>query len=466
MIREIVTREGHGLSMPDLLDGSHVIPKKSSKTPMRGKKEYMVDLQTKKTMRVIIMAQCTGTLGNLIFSNGILLAYLAEMGMASATILQLLALPTLIGFFFLMPAAYWSDRFGMKKLGTLGLLATVLGFALIILAGQFSPMASNILIGAGIAIFGLGFAFFSSNWFALLKPLIPPQIRGRFFGKVRMAFQAVAICFGLAVTVILDKYTGIQVYQAILVVVLLLLIIRIFFYLKIPGTNQSQPTESSFLQACKTIVRIPGYVPFCSYAFLLCLFTRACPWIFGLLEKDVLHFNGSQLVLMGNLLFGGSLAGFYLGGKLIDRYGTKPVFLLCHFSYGLILFLFLFRGFFPWPVIVTVGLLTICFGMVQAASSIGLTTELMALIPQTNKSLSTALNLSLINGGTALSAFICSKTIDLSILNTSWQFFGQTMSEYDSLLLGCGLMIVLLIVTLGLIPSVIKPKAQWVPQGS
>ncbi len=411
----------------------------------------MVDLHTKKTMRLIIMAQCTGTLGNLIFTNGLLLAYLAELGMSSATILQLLALPTFIGFLFLMPAAFWSDRYGMKKLGTLGLLATVLGFVLIILAGQFSAMVSKILVGTGIAVFGLGFAFFSSNWFALLEPLIPPNIRGRFFGKVRMAFQAVAICFGLVVTVILDRYTGIKIYQSILVVVLLLLVVRIFFYLKIPETSQPKPADRSFLQACKTISRIPGYVPFCSYAFLLCLFTGTCPWVFGLLEKDVLHFSGSQLVLMGNLLFTGSLGGFYLGGKLIDRYGTKPVFLLCHFSYGLILFLFLFRDFFPWPVIATVGLLTCFFGMVQAASSIGLTTELMALIPQTNKSLSTALNLSLINGGTALSAFICSKTIDLSILNRSWQFFGQTMSEYDSLLLGCALMIVLLIVTLGLV---------------
>jgi len=426
----------------------------------------MVDLHTKKTMRLIIMAQCTGTLGNLIFNNGILLAYLAELGMASATILQLLALPTFIGFIVLMPAAFLSDRFGKKKLGTIGLLATALGFVLIILAGQLSFRWGNVFVGTGIAVFGIGFALFSSNWFALLEPLIPPHIRGSFFGKVRMSFQAVAIVFGLVVTVILDRYATITVYQSILGMVLLLLIVRIFYYLKIPEIDRHKPSDSSFLEAFKEILRIPGYVPFCSYAFLLCLFTGACPWVFGLLEMDVLHFSASQLVLMGNLLFGGSLAGFYLGGKLIDRYGTKPVFLLCHFSYGLILFLFLFRGFFPWPVIVTVGLLTCCFGVVQAASGIGLTTEMMALIPQTNKSLSTALNLSLISGGTALSALMSSKIIDLTILNKSWQFFGQTMSDYDSLLLGCGMMIVLLIVTLGLIPSVIKPKAQWVPQGT
>lgn len=426
----------------------------------------MVDLHTKKTMRLIIMAQCTGTLGNFVFSNGILLAYLAEMGMDSATILMFLALPTFIGFIFLIPTAFLSDRFGKKKLGVFGLIGTVFGFALLILAGQYPVKEGYVLVSSGIVIFSIGFAVFSSSWFALLEPLIPPHIRGRFFGKVRMAFQVVAIVFGLVVTAILNKYTTLTIYQFILLVVLLLLVVRIFYYLKIPEIDQHKPADSSFMQAFKAILHIPGYMPFCSYAFLLCLFTGACPWVFGLLEKDVLHFSASQLVLMGNLLFGGSLAGFYFGGKLIDRYGTKSVFLLCHFSYGLILFLFLFRGFFPWQIIITVGLLTCCFGMVQAASGIGLTTEMMALIPPTNKSLSTALNLSLINGGTSLSALISSKIIDLKILNKTWQFFGQTMSDYDSLLLGCGMMIVLLIVTLGLIPSVIKPKAQWVPQGT
>ena len=43
---------------------------------------------------------------------------------------------------------------------------------------------------------------------------------------------------------------------------------------------------------------------------------------------------------------------------------------------------------------------------------------------------------------------------------------GNPMSVYDGLLLICGGMILLLMVTLGLIPSMIRRKAEWIPQVS
>jgi hypothetical protein len=53
-------------------------------------------------------------------------------------------------------------------------------------------------------------------------------------------------------------------------------------------------------------------------------------------------------------------------------------------------------------------------------------------------------------------------------LNKSWLFFGQKMSEYDTLLLFCGMMIFLSVILLGLVPSVLQRKhleTQYIPQG-
>ena len=40
-------------------------------------------------------------------------------------------------------------------------------------------------------------------------------------------------------------------------------------------------------------------------------------------------------------------------------------------------------------------------------------------------------------------------------LREMWTFGGTTLSQYDSILLGCALLVVLLVVTLGQVPSVI-----------
>ena len=56
------------------------------------------------------------------------------------------------------------------------------------------------------------------------------------------------------------------------------------------------------------------------------LFTGACPMIFSLLEKDVLGFSDDRIVLIGNLMALGGMLGFVLGGRMVDRFGTKYVF--------------------------------------------------------------------------------------------------------------------------------------------
>ena len=212
------------------------------------------------------------------------------------------------------------------------------------------------------------------------------------------------------------------------------------------------------------VLAIPEYLSFCAYCFLLTLFTGACPQIFNLIEKDVLHLTKVEIVFVGNLLVVGALAGFILGGRMVDRFGTKYVFLCCHFGFATILFLFLWRALFPGEVQIIVGILTFLFGMVQAASSIAMTSETLVLIPVENKSLATGLWFTLYSGGTGLSGVLSGQALELGLLSDSWTWLGQHMSRYDGLLLFCVTMVLLMTVTLGLIPSFIKKTpAGWIP---
>ena len=73
---------------------------------------------------------------------------------------------------------------------------------------------------------------------------------------------------------------------------------------------------------------------FVAYIFLLALFTGCCPLIFNLIEKHVLGWGDDRVVTMGMLMMIGSVVGFFMGGRAVDKYGTKPVFMVMHFSYG------------------------------------------------------------------------------------------------------------------------------------
>ena len=66
--------------------------------------------------------------------------------------------------------------------------------------------------------------------------------------------------------------------------------------------------------------------------------------IFSLLEKDILGFSDDRIVLIGNLMALGGMLGFVLGGRMLDRFGTKYVFLCCHFGFSAVLLLVLTRG--------------------------------------------------------------------------------------------------------------------------
>ena len=125
------------------------------------------------------------------------------------------------------------------------------------------------------------------------------------------------------------------------------------------------------------------------------------------------------------------------------------------------------RSLFPGKIIVIVGILTLLFGLVQAASGIAMTSETLVLIPQENKSLATGLWFTLYSGGAGLSGFLSSKVLELNLINPEWSLFGLQMSSYDGLLLMFGTMVLLMTVTLGLIPSMIKKTpAAWIPQST
>ena len=416
-----------------------------------------------KGLRQAISAQFFGSIGMNSFNNGILLLYMAVLGVNPIRILIYLAIPNMLSSVFRLPSAYFADRYGKKRLGLIGLFLTVLGYSAIPFAGSFPLRTAEVLLVSGFTVLAIGKTLFACGWTAMLSPLVPEDRRGRVFAFMRFLFQMGNIGMAGICAYVLSENAPVNRFQIITGVLAAGLLIRFILYRGVPELERQHKHPESFAQTMGQVMRINGYVGFCSYIFLLTLFTAGCGSLFAFVEKNVLALSSGLVVLLANIGMVGGIFGLFLGGRAIDRWGTKYVFFTCHFGFGLGILGFLMRGVSPLPLLVTLGGVHFFLGAVITASGIAITSEILALIPSENKALSTSLGISMMLGGTALSGIISAAILKMNILKENWTFLEREMSQYDAILLAYAVMIFLMVMTLGLVPSVLR-KTEWMPQ--
>ena len=414
-----------------------------------------------KVLKTVIFAQCFGLLSMLLFMSGFILKYLTVLNISDSTALILLSLPHWAKLLLNIPAAYFSDKFSKKLIGNIGHVIMIIGF-LLIACLPFAP--ENLLIAfavTSIFLFGIGSCLFGSNWFALLNPSIPKEKRGHFFGIMRFSWQSTSIVVGLMISSFLAFRDKISSYQIVIFIIFFGLLARTYFYQKIPE-KKTDDAVAKFNVAFTDVIHTKDFLPFLSYVFLLIFFTCAVPSIFVLLGKDVLNYSASNIINIGNAMGIGAACGFLLGGKIIDKIGTKKVFVICHLSYALVLSSFLFRHFIEIDFFVLGLFVSFAFGVVSATSGIAITSEMMELLPEKNQSLATSFFVTAMAAAFAIALPVVGLFFDLKIFNENWTLFGNTLTQYDSVLLLASCMILMLIITLSVIPSVMK-KSIWVP---
>lgn len=415
-------------------------------------------------MRSAIINQCFGLTGWFVLQHGVMLVYLKSLGIPDSRLLLYLALPLLISTVLKLPAAYLADGLGKKRVGTIGAILQALGFVVVTVAGSLSPVAVEPANAFALVIYGIGTAMFYASWYALLSPIVLEAFRGRFFARLRMSWQTAGIIFTAACAYFLPDTPTPGLYQAIMAVTAISLVIRIPFYAAIPELEPPIRQHRNFWATFINTLRAESLVPVTIYVFFVHLFTSAGPYLFGLIQKDVLNYGDNDVVFMQVIMMIGMVIGYYLGGRFIDRWSAKPVFISSHIMLVLSMLLFFFRNFVPLPVTATIVIAQVLFGIAQAAFLNAWSTELMLLIPQQNKSLSSAIFLLAADGGVGLSGALAGGLIGLQMIRTQWHINSVVLSHYDAILLLYAAMTVLLTVMLCLVPSVIG-KAQWLPQG-
>ena len=417
------------------------------------------DQQRKRAFNIIILNQCLGMLSSSLFLNGFYLNYFSKLGISSAAIAMLFALPSLLSMFLLLPFAFYSDRFGKKRLALGGQLLFITSLFMLMAAGWFDRTLSMQLLVAALLVYCVGGSLQGASWFALLNPIIPKEIRGRFFGRLRVTFQSVSILFALLITKVLAASQSMAMFQMILGLVLVAAILRYFSYARIPeleNVRGESGHRQPLAEALRAVIAVPGYIPFNAYIFLITLFTAAIPTVFALMQKDVFGFAPAQITLVGTMVLVGGMMGCWLGGRVVDRMGIRRVLRITHLAYILVMLSMLVRHWVPWPMLVHAGGCVWAFSLIAGVAGVATTSQTMELIPAANKSLSTALIISLVCAAVAAAGIFVSRAIGWDVFAEEWWMLGKSYTPYDALLLIFASLVALMFVAIVLAAPRIK----------
>ncbi len=350
--------------------------------------------------------------------------------------------------------------FREKKLALVGQQLLISGLVLMMVAGGWNTRLSLPLIVASLLVSCIGGSLQGASWFALLNPIIPEGMRGRFFCRLRVIFQSVSILFTVLITRVLKSSQSMAMFQLLLGLVLVATVLRYFTYARIPeleNTRGESGHRQPFLKALRAVLAVPGYIQFNGYVFLITLFTAAVPTVFGLMQKDIFGFAPDQITSVGTMVLVGGMMGCWLGGRVVDRLGIWRVFRVAHVAYVVVMLAMLTRHWAPWPLMVHVKGCVWAFSLVAGVAGVAATSQTLALIPATNKSLSTAFTMSLLCAAIAFAGMFVYRSISWGIFASEWRMLGCTFTVYDSLLLTFATLAVLMLIAIGLVRRAVAP---------
>ena len=393
----------------------------------------------KYTHKWIILCQCFGLMGMLFLGNGFVLNYLKRFSLSDGTIILFLTtIPHLIGLFGNLPFAHLSDKVGRKKLGNIGNVLQGLGFFCLPCV-TFFPENEPWIILLGLVIHFLGSCIGGASWFALIDPLINPQKRGRFFAVLRSSWQIVGIVLSALVAFLIKQNDEISVYQYVLVFLGLSYFVRILFYNLIPDIGSSKKQTASFWSQFSLLKENKEYRDFCLYIFIDSFLLMGVMTVINLYEKESLAFTESQIIWLGNMNFIGALAGFWVGGFISDKWGSKLICVASCYIKGLLVLAFLTLGLYQNVAFAVAMLLTLTFGLAASSFGIGVTALAMEKVTGDHRCFGIALSASAGSIGALFMSLLSSYYFKED--STSHFLSGKTLNHYEIYFLVVGVLV-------------------------
>ena len=320
-------------------------------------------------------------------------------------------------------------------------------------APWFGVYAKLILI-VSLSLYAISNCFYVAAWFPLLDSVVREEDRGPFLGTMRFCWQMLAGLFVFSAGWFVGKDAPLGAMQIVVALPGLMLLMRWWYVKKVP--EMPVPPPLGFKALMQDILANGPLTGFSIYLFFLYTSASATAPVFFVFAKNQLGLADNLVVILSSCAMAGLIMGFPAGGFFVQRYGIKRVFFTAHLCFVVINLLLLFIHSDSLLCVVSMITLLTINGFAFACASIAVSSEMMALSPPNNKSMSIAFCFSFYSAGLGFSRLLASMILGSGILAPTWKCFGTTMTSYHTLFLffGCGvLMTTVLLVT---VPAFIK----------
>jgi len=273
-------------------------------------------------------------------SSILVAALLSELfGLSPSTYGLIVSLPFWFNFLQVLITPLLAQRWDIKRLCLISGWVHFAGFAVLIAVLPFIPRGETTLT---LTVFFVGFSVISASlavsgvtWNAWMQDVVPPRLRGKYFGTRNQLVQTSAIVFMLCISGVTALLEGSLL--AYLLLFGIALAGRIFSMVALhrtitpPHTNQNHAKSTQALgwvQQIKILRFTPGVVRFIVFAslmgFSLSLFGPFQP-IFMYEELELSVSQANWIFLFGTL---GGIASMLVWGRLLDRHGNIPVMIV------------------------------------------------------------------------------------------------------------------------------------------
>ena len=426
--------------------------------------ETATEKQSHKSQKLAILSACFGSIAAIMVKDSaVIILFAGMLGAGSMLSMVTTALPGIMSCLFSLPAAYLAARVGYKKTIVLTTYAGAFSILLLALCPYLNSWAKYGMMFTLICFVTL-MALYASAWFPFLSEFLPKHERGNFFGMLRFSWQSCCVVFFLICGFIMGKTPELWVLQAIIVATAFALLGRAYFVGKIK-VRESERKSVNFRQSLAMVMANKPLLGFSVYLAFLYLAAQGTVPLTFIYLKNHLHTADNIVVIVSSLALGGTIIGFLCSGPIISKFGVKKILLSVHLAFALINFLlFLFSGA-GTTCLVIITILLIFYGFFLAASSVAVSSEMMALATPENKAVAMAFCVSMYSAGMGGARLLSSVIIGSGILSPEWTMGTMNFTMFHTMYLGYSLAILFVCVLLVIVPAIFpKGEYHYIPQ--
>jgi MFS family permease len=254
-------------------------------------------------------------------------------------------------------------------------------------------------------------------WFPLLHDVVPRDRRGRFFGNLRATWNTTLVIAVVGAGMFLGEQPATWQFQVILGAGVCGVLLRNLLIARVPEARHGLEGQDDFgdwrLHLRNILARRQVVMFIVYYSLLaLCMGFLAQPLVLYMKE---LGFSPRENVITFGFMPVGMAAALLVGGQLVDRLGTKRVFLASNILLCAACFAIVVIAMQPMPLLkVLLGVAFVVSGAVSAVAALACTAQLFHLSPLQGRPLFLSLASILAYAGPASAMLVAGGVLDIT----------------------------------------------------